>query len=897
MSVAGFMAPVWGPRLQYAGEAVRRAAVDLALARAAAGDEGAICVLGRLAAHRDPSLRDLAASALARLRAGAEDAASWPPPSAPQVQVQHPHDYRPCGSLLQAACDQCRAPVSTPGGPGHECRLCRRVVCASCTAAALCETRALLAAGRAGGGGGRTEPAEAARGQPGDETPEPLAALVTITPQGGGYLVDVQRAEGVGALLSPRAASGIAAHAEYGRGADAFALLELDDGSSLCMELVGGRLECMAGVGSTFHAYAALFRASGGERRETRGRPITIQQRVEVGRAGRRRVSDLAAWVHGTLMTNLLTYALADESSRAFLADLRRFVVRGPSAAPTATDGSQVGALEQCLSNPYEGVRIKALRALAGHAGESGQRVAALALSRLGDPVGAVRSAAIDTLVQSADGLGSGGAAARRALAACIGDADAQVGQAAAGALSRLVERGDPQVAAAVSAHTRHGDWRVRRLALQTLARVARPGCPAAASSVHARLDDDEWPVRQAALQALAELACRGDVDVVRAVCAGLEDGEADVRAAAQDALESVAARGDPFAIAEVAARLAHPEAAVRAAGAGALARVAARGDGRAVAEVAGCLRHGSPEVREGAAAALAQAARPGDRRALAALAACCEGDAEPRVRAEALRAMSQLGSDGAAGGLVVAAAAARLEDGSPQVRQAAQAALRHAATRDGERVVAAVGRLLEHGRGPVRDAAVGALAALAPENEDLAVDAVLARTTHGDSEIRQAAVDALPLVAAKASRRVAARLAADLEGAVGARKEAMLNALGRAATTGDDAVIAAVQACLGDSDWKVRRAAVGALGFVAGGAAVPAAAALLQDGRAEVRRAAARALTRLYDMGSEEGVVEPSPSSKPAPEPAAARALAGLWGMGSEEGVVEPTASSKCAL
>ena len=108
-------------------------------------------------------------------------------------------------------------------------------------------------------------------------------------------------------------------------------------------------------------------------------------------------------------------------------------------------------------------------------------------------------------------------------LLAALGDADADVREAAAEALGQI---GDAAAVPGLLAALGDADWRVRRAAAAALGQIGAPAVPGLLAALRYAEED----VREAAAAALREI---GDAAAVPGLLAALRDADADVRRAA----------------------------------------------------------------------------------------------------------------------------------------------------------------------------------------------------------------------------------------------------------------------------------------------------------------------------------------------------------------------------
>lgn len=111
---------------------------------------------------------------------------------------------------------------------------------------------------------------------------------------------------------------------------------------------------------------------------------------------------------------------------------------------------------------------------------------------------------------------------ARAAIVGCLADGNwADVRRMAVGALTRITQKGDEEVIAAISgglALAVDVDWVFRSDAVRALAKIANTGDEKAIAAISGQLADGNSSVRCAAVRALAEIADKDDKKVIAAI-------------------------------------------------------------------------------------------------------------------------------------------------------------------------------------------------------------------------------------------------------------------------------------------------------------------------------------------------------------------------------------------
>jgi HEAT repeat protein len=209
-----------------------------------------------------------------------------------------------------------------------------------------------------------------------------------------------------------------------------------------------------------------------------------------------------------------------------------------------------------------------------------------LGLPALDDPDPDVRISALEALLAArAEGLAP-------RVTIWLGDTDATIRRAAAGALARLPSGAGVGALARVLADP---DSAVRVAAARAL---GASGAPSAVAALLGRLDDTEPEVREAVVLALARL---GDRSAVVPLVGKIQDARPGVR---QRVARALGVLGDPRASSALALALRDPDETVRVAALEALGRLRAED---AVATIVSFLAEEKrPLVREAALAALA---------------------------------------------------------------------------------------------------------------------------------------------------------------------------------------------------------------------------------------------------------------------------------------------------
>jgi HEAT repeat protein len=422
-----------------------------------------------------------------------------------------------------------------------------------------------------------------------------------------------------------------------------------------------------------------------------------------------------------------------------------------------------------------------------------------------------VRESAVEALGRIGD------AEAVPGLLAALGDANADVREAAAAALGEIGAPAVPGLLAAL----RDADADVREAAAKALGEI---GDAAAVPGLLAALGDAEANVREAAAKALGQI---GDAAAVPGLLAALRDADADVRRAAA-ALGEI---GDAAAVPGLLAALRDADADVRRAAAAALGEI---GDAAAVPGLLAALGDADWNVRAAAARALGLIGAPAVPGLLAAL-----RDADWRVRWAAAKALGWIGDAAAVPGLLAA-----LRDAYADVRTVAAKALGEIG--DAAAVPGLLAALGDAAAG-VREAAAAALGEI---GDAAAVPGLLAALRDAFGWVRWAAAAALGRIGAPAVPGLLAALR-DADWRV---RQAAAKALGQ---IGDAAAVPGLLAALGDADADVRRAAAAALGEIGDAAAVPGLLRALRDARVGVRAAAAAALGQIGDVAAVPGLLQ----------------------------------------
>ena len=266
------------------------------------------------------------------------------------------------------------------------------------------------------------------------------------------------------------------------------------------------------------------------------------------------------------------------------------------------------------------------------------------------------------------------GLASLEALTALAGDASPVVRREAVWAIGRRGSVSE-RALAALDGALADSDPSVREESARALARVAAVGGPAgersAAANAHlvALLDDPHQEVRWAAADALAARAVGIGTDLSWPLHA-LESPDAYVRGFAAWTLDLAGAAAVAAAPA-LERRLHDPEPGVRTLAVRALGNLGT-GDPSVVAGLAGVLAHGEGEARWRAARALGKLG-PAAAPAVGALARALS-DADQKLRYESALALVQIGPSASA---AVGALVAAKHDPVPEVRQAAERAIR----------------------------------------------------------------------------------------------------------------------------------------------------------------------------------------------------------------------------
>ncbi len=491
-----------------------------------------------------------------------------------------------------------------------------------------------------------------------------------------------------------------------------------------------------------------------------------------------------------------------------------------------AADESTQISLLQALHYRHDPADAPVFRRFAGAASPELRVLAWEGLACTGDPSDAQRL--FDAMASSPDPL------RRRAADACLRLADRlceQGARAGARAIYRhlLAEPAPARCAALIGLGRAGGAAEIPVLfeALTAddpeMAGAARAGLallPAAdvLPAVRARLQDAPAPLLKALLPALAESRVPGILPALSAALASPDEG-----------LRLVAVRGlgqlaDPGAVPDLARVIGTAGGELAEAARDALAVM----PGPAVVEALVEAFPGAPPAGR-RALLTALAARPGPR-TLAFLHATAEGDADPRVRQDALRALGRLAGPEDAQILLGHVLAARTEGDRDEAARALAAAARRAPDREvpARALVAALGQAPPETHGwllralgriggrTALDAVRAALAGPAPEMRDAAVRAL------ADWPDTEAAEDLLGLARAASdpAHRVLAlrgyvRAVRETPGLTPATRLAMLQealrtasrpeerrlALGGIGEVADPAALAAALACLGEAD------------------------------------------------------------------------------------------------
>jgi len=624
-----------------------------------------------------------------------------------------------------------------------------------------------------------------------------------------------------------------------------------------------------------------------------------------------------------------------------------------------------------------EEVRYRAVAAL----DPAAPGAAALLLGRLADDSWRVRAAAVDRLAEvdpalsvpplvralvSVHGIGardaaSGalvriGAAAVPALIGALGDADADLRQAAVHALGLV---GDRRAAAPLAGRLEDADLNVRAAAAEALARV---GGPEASAALRELLGSGETALRLAAVEGLAALGVWPEGLDVRAllqdpalrrpalrllgacddpgcadpVAAGLLERSRSAREAALAAVGRQRARRGLAGLAPLAAavrgRLAGMPATVDACaealvaeepwvamgaltvlgwvGAARHARVALRlaGDERyrsLVEELLASLPQDA-ELRTTVAEALPELGPVGRVTGLAALArlgspASLESlvreasDPESYVQADAVAALGRI-----ADARVVAPLAGLLGDEQPAVAGVAAAALVELGRAGGEAGASALATLRARAGSRPSAALYRALGAIGSGEDVPALAAGLAAAAPGRRASAAGAAGALAARGVPAAAGTAPALVealGDVAWAVRAAAAKALEELGRAAALrgapGPAGAAARLAAALVDEEPAVRAAAAEALGACGGAEHVPALSRLAEDGAAPAPVAVA-ALRALVALGATtpEGLARAAGHPDPEVLKAAVTAAAASPG-GVAEAVIAGAAGS----
>ncbi|MFB3882591.1 MAG: HEAT repeat domain-containing protein [Armatimonadota bacterium] len=469
------------------------------------------------------------------------------------------------------------------------------------------------------------------------------------------------------------------------------------------------------------------------------------------------------------------------------------------------------GALLAALNDPIAGVRRAALEGL-WSADRMGGRLRAKPLLPLAnDRDAAVRAKAMEML-----GLTGEPAAVGPLVAALGSDPDAGVRAEAAGWL----RSNDPKVVAALVAALGDADDGVRIRAAMSLGEVADPS---AVGPLAGLLRDGNQYVRLAAISALGRT---GGQAATKALIPLLRDREGKVGAAAASALGN--AEG--------------AEAAEALLGAARdrwwqVRRAAARGlGGRPGAPLAQALVSllDDPywQVRSAAAEALG---RSKARSAVPALIDVVRKDDDPAVRAEAVRALGQIGDRRA-----LTVVAALVGDANERVRWAAVGAVSDI---NGGRAGGELERLLAKGNADQREAAARALGG----GGEAAITPLIGALKDQAPQVRGAAAESLGLMDD-------ARIVAPLLGLLDDPDEYVRGRADWALSDGiarkpSKRTAAPFIEALRSRDVKVRRAAASALSRLKDPSAVgPLIEALEQDGDEEVRYNAVVALGAIGD-------------------------------------------------
>jgi HEAT repeat protein len=460
---------------------------------------------------------------------------------------------------------------------------------------------------------------------------------------------------------------------------------------------------------------------------------------------------------------------------------------------------------------------VPGLLAALGDADANMREAAAEALGEIGAPavpglLAALRDESWQVREAAAKALEQIGAPAVPGLLAALRDESWQVREAAAKALEQIGAPAVPGLLAAL----RDESWQVREAAAKALEQIGAPAVP----GLLAALRDADWNARRAAAEALGEI---GDAAAVPGLLAALRDADADVRREAAWALGRI---GDAAAVPGLLAALRDADADVRWAAAWALRKI---GDAAVVPGLLAALRDADWRVRWEAAAALGEI---GDAAVVPGLLAAL-GDADANVRWAAAAALGEIGDAAAVPGLLAA-----LRDADADVRWAAAAALGRIG--DAAAVLGLVAALRDADE-RVREAAAWALRKI---GDAAVVPGLLAALRDADADVREAAAWALGKIGDAAA--VPGLLAA-LRDADADVREAAARALGE---IGDAAVVPGLLAALRDADERVREAAAAALGQI-GAPAVPGLLAALRDADWNARRAAAEALGQIKDATS----------------------------------------------
>jgi HEAT repeat protein len=536
----------------------------------------------------------------------------------------------------------------------------------------------------------------------------------------------------------------------------------------------------------------------------TRGGPLALAALEDADDDVRLAAADAAIRLRAPGATERVASWVGAPSAR-----LRRKACEVAGAMPAT---GAIAVLARALGDPETEVREAAARAL-GRQGAA-EAVTPL-LGRLDDGVPEVRVAIAAALAKLHD------ARAVVPLVGKIGDSSADVRQAVARALGEL---GDTRASPRLVTALRDANVDVRREALSALGLLHASD----AVDVIVSFSADRMPaVRLAALHALAEIATPDAIDRLVAALGEPDEAAAGLDATpVRDALASVGQAAIP------SLREALTAAKSRAAVAGAAWVLGALGAHTAAPAILKAMRSGSISVAF-AMRALAGAGTADDAPIVLEFIA----DPNPVVRGEALGAAMVLLDPSHPDGRAVEPLAAALDDPRLSVQERARVALLLGRT-GAARAAPLLAPLVHAGDPELRLAAVDALGALGPGRAD---DALVEVLRSADPKMRLHAATAL---SNSGGSRALTALLAELGGDAEIDRATLLTALGGVLARSPSAeAVEALEATLGLSVGAERDALIEAIGRAAGAAAVRALELATRSKEPFDRRAAASML------------------------------------------------------